>query len=93
MVFQNGGNRFGDYAQMTLDPDGETLWYTGEYLSTNGTRRTKIFSFNMDDLANTAETLADEMNLNISQKRRFYQRFNGGFERSKNGDQYLFGQW
>lgn len=44
---QTGGNRYGDYAQMTLDPDGETFWYTGEYLGNGGNRLTRIFSFNL----------------------------------------------
>jgi len=33
----NSGTRFGDYAQMTVDPvDGRTFWYTGEYMGPNG---------------------------------------------------------
>lgn len=44
--FQTGGNRYGDYAQMTMDPaDDMTFWYTGEYLGSGGTRRTRILSF------------------------------------------------
>ena len=42
---QSGTNRFGDYAHMALDPDGQTFWFTGEYLGTNGGTRTRIFSF------------------------------------------------
>lgn len=43
---QTGGNRFGDYSQMTLDPvDDYTFWFTGEYLGNNGSRKTRIFSF------------------------------------------------
>ncbi|MEY3237215.1 MAG: hypothetical protein RI883_1316 [Bacteroidota bacterium] len=43
-----GGNRFGDYAHTSLDPDGSTFWHTGEYLG--GTtaadpKRTRIYSF------------------------------------------------
>lgn len=34
---QGGGNRWGDYSAMTLDPiDQCTFWYTNEYLKTNG---------------------------------------------------------
>lgn len=46
--YQSGGNRFGDYAQLTLDPDGLTFWGTSEYMGgTNGASaaRTRIFSF------------------------------------------------
>ena len=45
---QGGGNRVGDYAQLTLDPDGKSFWYTGEYLATGGSPRTRIYSFNLD---------------------------------------------
>lgn len=43
---QTGGNRYGDYSQMTIDPaDDYTFWFTGEYLGSGGSRRTRIFSF------------------------------------------------
>ncbi|MBI9067696.1 MAG: PKD domain-containing protein [Salinivirgaceae bacterium] len=42
---QTGMNRVGDYAQTCLDPDGETFWHTGEYLSNGGTAKTQIYSF------------------------------------------------
>ncbi len=44
---QSGTNRFGDYAHMALDPDGQTFWFTGEYLGTGGNPRTRIFSFQL----------------------------------------------
>jgi len=40
-----GSNRWGDYAQLALDPDGLTFWYTGCYAVT-GTR-TRIYSFQL----------------------------------------------
>ena len=41
---QTGTNRWGDYAQMTLDPtDDATFWYTGEYIL--GGRKSRIASF------------------------------------------------
>lgn len=40
---QTNANRFGDYSQTTLDPDGLTFWHTGEYISAG--RKTRIFSF------------------------------------------------
>ncbi|MDX1652857.1 MAG: T9SS type A sorting domain-containing protein [Brumimicrobium sp.] len=46
--FQSGGNRFGDYSHMALDPDGQTFWFTGEYIGSGGSRRTRIFSFNLE---------------------------------------------
>jgi hypothetical protein len=49
---QTGGvNRFGDYSQTGLDPDGTTFWHTGEYMGgTTGTysaARTRIYSFQL----------------------------------------------
>ncbi len=44
---QGGGNRVGDYAQLTLDPDGHTFWYTGEYFLSGGSARTRVYSFNL----------------------------------------------
>jgi PKD repeat protein len=47
---QTGANRDGDYAHMSLDPDGVTFWYTGEYMGGTtgaGAARTRIFSFQL----------------------------------------------
>jgi hypothetical protein len=53
---QTGGNRFGDYSQMTVDPvDDATFWFTGEYLGASGSRRTRIFSFAMWELLGEEE--------------------------------------
>lgn len=53
---QTGGNRYGDYAQMTMDPtDDMTFWYTGEYLGPAGARRTRIISFSSWHLAGQDE--------------------------------------
>jgi len=44
--FQTGGNRYGDYSQMTMDPSNDmTFWFTGEYLGSGGSRRTRVLSF------------------------------------------------
>ena len=32
---QSTGQRWGDYTGMTIDPDGETFWYLGEYSRSN----------------------------------------------------------
>jgi hypothetical protein len=43
---QTNSNRFGDYAQMSMDPaDDKTFWFTGEYLGNSGAVKTRIFSF------------------------------------------------
>lgn len=53
---QTGGNRYGDYSQMTVDPtDDATFWFTGEFLGTSGSRRTQIFSFAMWELLGEEE--------------------------------------
>lgn len=42
------GGRFGDYAQMALDPTDElTFWYTSEYASSNNLSKTRIVSFQL----------------------------------------------
>lgn len=46
---QTNSNRFGDYAQMTVDPsDGLTFWYTGEYIGAIGWK-TGVFSFRIGE--------------------------------------------
>lgn len=43
---QTAYNRWGDYAQMSVDPsDDQTFWFTTEYIGSGGTRKTKIASF------------------------------------------------
>lgn len=50
---QNDGERYGDYSHMSLDPDGRTFWYTGEYLSdSGGLIHTRIFSFDLQSQFN-----------------------------------------
>mgnify|MGYP003393999671 CR=1 FL=1 len=51
---QTGTNRFGDYGHMSLDPDGSTLWFTGEYI-VGGNPRTRIFSFDLSASAGIGE--------------------------------------
>nr|MBA3970898.1 T9SS type A sorting domain-containing protein [Bacteroidota bacterium] len=68
-----GSNRWGDYAQTSMDPDGITFWYTGDYAVT-GTR-TRIYSFRLpttptgvDDIANQPAftTFQSESMINLS---------------------------
>ncbi len=43
---QNGINRWGDYALMSVDPaDDETFWFTTQYPGPGGSRKTRIASF------------------------------------------------
>lgn len=45
----NSGCRFGDYAQVSVDPtDGITFWFTGEYF--DGGRKTRIVSWQLGTL-------------------------------------------
>ncbi len=45
---QFGFNRYGDYSQTSLDPDGITFWHTGEYMS--GGSKTRIFSWQIPNV-------------------------------------------
>src|SRR3712207_3391898 len=43
---QSGTTRWGDYAAMSLDPDGCTFWFTSEYYATTGlNHQTRVGSF------------------------------------------------
>jgi len=47
-----GGNRWGDYYSMTVDPvDDCTFWYTGDSTNANGSRQSSIASFRFADCA------------------------------------------
>ncbi|MBP7809595.1 MAG: T9SS type A sorting domain-containing protein [Bacteroidia bacterium] len=68
---QTGFNRFGDYSQTSMDPDGITFWHTGEYMSSGG--KTRIFSWQIplatgiNELNNKPDVLVfqNENSLNI----------------------------
>lgn len=64
---QTADNRYGDYSQMTLDPDGETFWFTGEYLGSAASRKTKIFSFNLQAIWATPQIALEQSNMIVSQ--------------------------
>tara|TARA_R110000737_G_scaffold202403_1_gene221617 strand:+ start:33927 stop:35741 length:1815 start_codon:yes stop_codon:yes gene_type:complete len=66
--YQSGFNRFGDYSQMTLDPDGLSFWFTGEYIGSGGVRSSRIFSFDMVSLVSTPQNKMDNTNLLTFQK-------------------------
>jgi len=63
---QTGGNRFGDYSHMTLAPDGETFWFTSEYIANNN-RRTRIASFKLYDALNLNDQSYRDSNYSIYQ--------------------------
>jgi hypothetical protein len=64
---QTSGDRYGDYAHMSLDPDGSTFWYTGEYLVSGATpRRTRIFSFNLQQQVGIEESSPYYTNLEMT---------------------------
>lgn len=63
---QTGGNRYGDYAHLTLDPEDQSIfWHTGEYLGFNGGRRTRIFNFKLSTLVGEAEHIIDQLDWKI----------------------------
>ncbi len=57
------GDRFGDYAQMGIDPQNErTFWYTSEYAATGGSK-TRIVAFQLEENANDLTVVSiDEPN-------------------------------
>ena len=46
---QTNTNRFGDYAHLTMDPDGVTFWHTSEYFQGVNQWRTRIASFTLNN--------------------------------------------
>ena len=59
------GNRFGDYSQTSLDPNGTTFWHTGEYVL-SGNPATRIYSFELPLPTEIKET-KNELNYNVYQ--------------------------
>jgi len=70
---QTGGNRYGDYAHISVDPDDNaTFWYTGEYIVSGGNRATRIVSFKIandfnDDLGVIALVAPSNGNLSANE--------------------------
>ena len=64
---QTWGGRYGDYAHLSLDPDGKTFWYTGEYLS-GGNQKTRIFSFSIYDEAGIENPYYSDLSMFVYQK-------------------------
>jgi len=61
-AFITGSNRFGDYAQTTLDPDGLTFWHTGMYAggtSGSGAGKTRIYNFRLSSILGTDDETSD----------------------------------
>ena len=58
-------NRFGDYSQTSLDPDGITFWHTGEYISSGG--KTRIFSWQIPNITTGISDVSDKPDLIVFQ--------------------------
>jgi len=54
---ETSGNRYGDYSQLSLDPDGVTFWHTGEYTANSGTT-TRVFSFQLPTTVSAVVSIA-----------------------------------
>jgi hypothetical protein len=63
---QFGINRFGDYSQTSLDPDGVTFWHTGEYISGNAIR-TRIFSWQINSTTTGITSMSSAAELLVTQ--------------------------
>ncbi len=46
---QTTTNRFGDYSQLSMDPDNFTFWHTAEYFASNNSWVTRVASFNLSN--------------------------------------------
>jgi hypothetical protein len=58
---QTGANRWGDYAQVSIDPtDDKTFWFTTQYIGSGGSRKTRIasFKYNFAPVATTLQASA-----------------------------------
>jgi len=57
---QTGAERWGDYAQLSVDPtDDGTFWFTTEYISSG--RKTKVASFQIGPIVPIADFTADNL--------------------------------
>lgn len=52
-------NRYGDYSQLSLDPDGITFWHTGEYTPAGGTT-TRVYSFQLPSIPYAVVAVASD---------------------------------
>jgi hypothetical protein len=68
--YQSGLNRWGDYTQMVVDPNGINFWYVNQYQPTNGSFnwRTRIanidYTVPVELVSFTASSKKDEVELN-----------------------------
>jgi hypothetical protein len=65
LASQTAGDRYGDYGQMSLDPDNTTFWYTGEYLGSGASRRTRIFSFSLATNVGIENEYYDDLTMSV----------------------------
>ena len=88
-----GGDRFGDYAHMSLDPqDQRTFWYTSEYATSFGSR-TRILAFHLEDNSNdlAVEEIGIETSASLSDTESVTTEIvNLGAEAATNFDISLF---
>lgn len=63
----NGSNRYGDYAAMGVDPNDDSFWFTGQYVSTNSEWATRIAQFSIEGCANDPEVEFEETSFNINE--------------------------
>ena len=63
---QTFSNRFGDYSQMTIDPDDETFWFTTEYFKETDVWSTRITHFSLDGLPVLANETPESENAVIA---------------------------
>lgn len=61
---QSTTNRFGDYSQLSMDPDNFTFWHTAEYFASNNFWTTRIAAFNLSSGLETDLGITNVINPN-----------------------------
>jgi len=61
---QTGVSRWGDYAMVSVDPDGSSFWFTTEYTTGNWDWRTRIIHYQLPPQCVTPSTQASNFNAN-----------------------------
>lgn len=63
---QNNSNRFGDYSQLSMDPDNFTFWHTAEYFAGNNFWTARIAAFSLTSGFETDIGISNIINPNDS---------------------------
>ncbi len=62
---QDGVSRWGDYAMVSVDPDGKSFWFTSEYTTGNWNWRTRIIHYELPPKCSYPATQASNLQTNV----------------------------